>query len=260
MLEAFAILFMAAGVAFAVWWAVTGDARRPAGFAVGALAVGAGAVLLLRAEIVRFSVDELEAIEAAARRATADAGAIRDVRASIEAEARAESGRVAAQRAEAKRLAAEMSAAVAQIEKGASAARAQATRRDPALAPLERASARRPDAAGPPSTQQLEIVATALRSSGAHELRLTTSTDDTEAIELAIRLKQAIEAGGWTVHLTQAELPTVSGVQVRTPVPLPPHVTTLLGALGRAGLHPNGLAQPDGDELEVLVGSRAGSS
>ena len=261
MLEALAILFMTAGVVLAVWWALTDQPQKAAGFAAAGLAVLAGAVGLLRGEIVRISFDQVDAIEAAATRAEADAAAIRDLRATIEDETNAATGRVAAHAAQAKRLAAETSAAVAKAEKRVSALNEQIARREASAQAQERASLAPSTATGSPSTQQFEVVATALRASGSHELTLTTSTNDTEAIALAIRLKEAIEAGGWIVHLNQAELePPISGVQVLAPVPLRPHVTALLGALGRAGLQPKGLAQQDGDKLEVLVGSKPRAS
>jgi hypothetical protein len=44
-------------------------------------------------------------------------------------------------------------------------------------------------------------------------------------------------------------------VQVLAPVPLPAHATTLIGALGRAGLQPRGLSRQSVERLEVVVGS-----
>jgi hypothetical protein len=255
MFEALAILFMAAGVALAVWWAVNDQPRKAAGFAAAGLAVVAGATMLLRGQIVRLSHDEIETIEAAAAHAEEDADAIRELRASAEAEARAATGRVAAHAAEIRRLAAETSAAVAKLEKRVSALNEQAVQREAAHVRREQPAAE-PAATGSPSTQQLEVVATALRSTGSHEVTLTTSMDDREAIRLAIRLKQAIESAGWIVHLNQTELEPISGVQVLAPVPLSPHVTALLGALGRAGLQPRGLARQEADKLEVVVGPK----
>ena len=115
-----------------------------------------------------------------------------------------------------------------------------------------------PPAAGQPSKNQLSVLAKSLRGSGSHEVTLTTSMNDPEALELASRLKQAIEAGGWIVHgVNETELePSVSGLQVVAPVPLPAHFATLLGALGRAGFDPKGVARPRADKLEVLVSSK----
>jgi hypothetical protein len=257
MIEALAILFMAAGIALAVWWAFTDQPQKPAGFAAAGLAVVAGAVLLLRTQIAELSTPDLATIDAAAARATSDADAIRELREKIEADAKGTSSRAAAHAAEARRLAAQTSEALARVERRVSALNEQIARREPARAPRERVGPAASPSAGSPSMQQLAVVATALRSTGSHEVTLTTSMDDREAISLAIRLKEAIEAGGWTVHLNQAELsPPVFGVQVLAPVPLSPHVTTLLGALGRAGLQPKGLASQDADKLEVLVGPK----
>ncbi len=45
MVEAVSILFIAAGVALAVWWAVTDQPQKMAGFAASLFAIVAGAVL-----------------------------------------------------------------------------------------------------------------------------------------------------------------------------------------------------------------------
>jgi hypothetical protein len=260
MVEALAILVMAAGIALAVWWVVTDQPRTSAGLAAGALVVVAGAVLLLRGEIVRFSVDEIETIEAASARAAKEADAIRDLRASVEADAKDAADQVAANAARARRLADETSVAVAKVERRISQ---EQSRREAPLATVERAEhvAAAAPARASSSTQPFDVMATALRSSGSHEVTLTTSMNDVAAISLAIRLKEAIEAAGWIVHLNQTEIePPVSGVQVLAPVPLQPHVTALLGALGRAGLQPKGLSREEPGELEVRVGSVPGKS
>jgi hypothetical protein len=264
MVEALSIFFIVAGIALAVWWVVTDQPQKPAGFAAGALAILAGLGLLLRAQIVEFSVPDLETIDAAAARASTDADAIRDLRASVEAESRSASGRVAANAAEARRLASETSSALAKAQEQVAALNQLVARINPARPASE------PDvaAAGPAATRgdlsgnPLAIVAMALRGSGSHEVTLTTSANDPEALELATRLKQAIEAGGWVVHgVNETELePAVSGLQVIAPVPLPAYFTTLLGALGRAGLQPRGLARQRADRVEVLVGSKPRSS
>ena len=117
MVEVVSIVFIAAGITLAAWRAFADRPQKIAGFAAGGMAIAAGAVLLLRGQIVEFSVDDLDAIDAAAARASADADAIRDLRASIEAEAKSATARVAANAAEARRLAAETSAALATAQK-----------------------------------------------------------------------------------------------------------------------------------------------
>jgi hypothetical protein len=263
MVEAVAILFMAAGVALAVWWAITDRPQKLAGFAASLVALLAGVALMLRGQIVQFSVEDVGTIDVAAARASADADAIRDLRASVEAEAKSATGRVAANAAEARRLAAETSAALATAQKQVAALNELVARKESSRARSEvTAAAAAPAAPHDFSANQLEVLATSLRGSGSHEVTLTTSVNDPEAIELATRLKGAIEAGGWIVHgvnETQLE-PPVSGLQVLSPVPLPAHFATLLGALGRAGLQPKGMARPRADRLEVLVGSKPGQS
>ena len=255
MVELLSIVFIAAGVALAIWWAVTDQPQKMAGFAASGMAVAAGVVLLLRGQIVEFSVDDIDTIEVATARASADADAIRDLRASIEAEAKSAAGRVAANAAEARRLATETSAALATAQKQVSALN-ELVARSRSLPRPEDSTAAATLISGNLSVNQLEVLATSLRGSGSHEVTLTTSNDP-EAIELAARLKEAIEAGGWIVHgvnETQLERP-VSGLQVLAPVPLPSHFATLLGALGRAGLSPKGMARQQVDRIEVLVGS-----
>jgi len=256
MVEPLSIVFIAAGVALAIWWAVTDQPQKMAGFAASGMAVAAGVVLLLRSQIVEFSVDDIDTIEVAAARASADAEAIRDLRARIEVEANSAAGRVAANAAEARRLAAETSAALATAQKQVSALNELVARSQSSLPRPVDSTAAATLITGDLSVNQLEVLATSLRGSGSHEVTLTTSNDP-EAIELAARLKEAIEAGGWIVHgvnETQLERP-VSGLQVLAPVPLPSHFATLLGALGRAGLSPKGMARQQVDRLEVLVGS-----
>ena len=256
MVEPVSIIFIAAGVALAIWWAVTDRPQKIAGFVASGMASLAGAVLLLRGQIVEFSVDDIDTIEAATARASADADAIRDLRASIEAEAKSAAGRVAANAAEARRLATETSAALATAQKQVAALNELVARSQSSLPRPEDSIAAATLISGDLSVNQLEVLATSLRGSGSHEVTLTTSNDP-EAIELAARLKKAIEAGGWIVHgvnETQLERP-VSGLQVLAPVPLPSHFATLLGALGRAGLSPKGMARQQVDRLEVLVGS-----
>jgi hypothetical protein len=258
MVEAVAILFMAAGVALAVWWAITDRPQKLAGFAASLVALLAGVALMLRGQIVQFSVEDVGTIDVAAARASADADAIRDLRASVEAEAKSATGRVAANAAEARRLAAETSTALGQAQKQVAALNELVARAQSSPPRREAAPAAAAPASGDLSANQLEVLATSLRRSGSHEVTLTTSTNDPEAIELATQLKAAIEAGGWVVHgvnETQLE-PPVSGLQVLAPVPLPAHFATLLGALGRAGLQPKGMARPRADKLEVLVGSK----
>jgi hypothetical protein len=260
MVEALSIVFIAAGIALAVWWVVTDQPQKPAGFAAAVLSILAGLAILLRGQIVEFSVAGIDTIDAAASRASEDADAIRDLRASVEAESRSATGRVAANAAEARRLATETSSALAKAQEQVAALNQLVARVGPARRESE------PDvaAAGPAgaphdlSGNPLAVVAMALRGSGPHEVTLTTSGNDPEALELATRLKQAIEAGGWIVHgVNETELePAVSGLQVISPVPLPAHFTTLLGALGRAGLQPRGLARQRADQIEVLVGSK----
>jgi hypothetical protein len=259
MVEVVSFFFIAAGITLATWWAFADRPQKIAGFAASLMAIAAGAVLLLRGQIVEFSVDDIATIDVAASRASADADAIRDLRASIEAEAKNAAGRVAANAAEARWLAAETSSALAEAEEQISALNRLVERSGPSLARSEATAAADalPSATGDISVGQLEVLATSLRGSGSHEVTLTTSMDDPEAIELATRLKEAIQAGGWIVHgVNEAQLNRpVSGLQVLAPVPLPAHFATLLGALGRAGLQPKGMARQQGDTLEVLVGS-----
>jgi hypothetical protein len=61
------------------------------------------------------------------------------------------------------------------------------------------------------------------------------------------------------VHEDESARPIV-GLEVRAPAPLPAHATTLLGALGRAGLQPKGSSRQEISELEVFVGSVPGRS
>jgi hypothetical protein len=264
MVVAVSMLLVVAGVALAVWWAVTDRPQKAAGFGASALAILAGALGLLRGPMVEISSGNVSSIEAAAARASADADAIRDLRASVEAEAKRASGRVAANAAEARRLAAETSEALARVERRLTALGERPERRAESRLETGRSAPRAasPSRAGELGGGQLQVLATALRGSGSHEVTLTTSVDDPEAIELANRLKTAIEAGGWIVHgVNQTELePTVSGLQVLAPVPLPAHVTTLIGALGRAGFQPKGMARNRVEKLEVLVGSKRGAS
>src|SRR5262245_3958544 len=137
MVGAVSILFVAAGIALAIWWAVTDQPRKAAGFAASAFAIAAGVVLLLRAQIVGFSSGDLQTIDDAADRATADADAIRDLAAEIEADANASSGRVAAHAAEARRLAAETSEALAKAEQQVAALNRLAERAAPSPARRE---------------------------------------------------------------------------------------------------------------------------
>lgn len=265
MIEALAILLVAAGVVLAVGWAITGRPHEAAGFAASLIAVLAGSALLLRGPIVQLAVEDVRTLEAAAARASADAQVIGDLRAQIEAQ----TAEVAANAAESKRLAAEIRSELAHAERRVAQLEEIAKRRDE-LNNIERAAAadeapgesqELPDAPGL-SARQAEVLATSLRASSAHELTLTTPSDDAETLEFARRLKTAIEAGGWTVHgVNEAESErSVVGLEVLAPVPLPAHFTTLLGALGRAGLQPKGLSRQQVDTLEVLVGSIPGRS
>src|SRR5262245_48821424 len=96
MVEAVSIFFIAAGVVLAAWWGFADRPQKAAGFAASALAVFAGLAMLMHGDIVESSVDEIETIRAAAARASEDAEAIRDLRASVEAEARTATSRMAA--------------------------------------------------------------------------------------------------------------------------------------------------------------------
>lgn len=265
MIEALAILLVAAGVLLAVAWAVVDRPNKGAGFAASLVAVLGGAVLLLRGPIVELAVDDVRTLEAAAQRASADARVIGDLRDQIEKQ----TAQISASAAEAKRLAAEIRSELAHSEQRVAQLEELARRRD-VLANAERAAAQlaapggspdQPDAPGL-SARQAEVLATSLRASGIHELTLTTLSDDAEALEFARRLKTAIEAGGWTVHGVNeaaSEQPVV-GLEVRAPNPLPAHFATLLGALGRAGLQPKGLSRQQVEGLEVRVGSVPGKS
>jgi hypothetical protein len=265
MIEALAILFVAAGVVLAVGWAFTDRPQKAAGFAASLIAVLAGSALLLRGPIVQLAVEDVRTLDAAAARASADAQVIGDLRAQIETQ----TAEVAANAAESKRLAAEIRTELAQAERRVAQLEELAKRSDE-LQNLERAAEaeeapggllEQQDVPGL-SARQADVLATSLRASSAHELTLTTLSNDAEAIEFARRLKTAIEAGGWTVHgVNEAESErSVVGLEILAPVPLPAHFKTLLGALGRAGLQPKGLSRQQVDKLEVLVGSIPGRS
>jgi hypothetical protein len=266
MIDAVAILFVAAGVLLAVWWAITNRPQRAAGFAASLMAILGGAVLLLRSAIAQVAVEDARTLEATVARATADAQVIRDLR--VETEAKTAS--ITARAAESQRLAAELRNELSQSEHHR-ARLDELAKRDGESQPRLARAAGRVEPAGSPdpkdatrrlSARQAEVLATSLRASGAHELTLTTPIDDAEAIEFAQRLKKAIEAGGWTVHVANPAEPArpIVGLEVLAPAPLPAHATTLLGALGRAGLQPKGSSRQQVDELEVLVGSKPGES
>ncbi|MGH7336103.1 MAG: hypothetical protein ACREI7_00875 [Myxococcota bacterium] len=265
MIEAFAILLVAAGVVLAVGWAVVDRPHKGAGFAAALIAVLGGALLLLRGPIVELAVDDVRTLDAVAERASEDAQVIADLREQLEKHA----AQIATNAAEAKRLAAEIRSELAQSEQRVAKLEELDRRRD-ALQSLERTAAAVEAPSGSPdqsdvpglSARQAEVLATSLRASGTHELTLTTLSNDAEALEFAQRLKTAIEAGGWTVHGVNeaASERTVVGLEVRAPNPLPAHFATLLGALGRAGLQPKGLSRQQVDKLEVLVGSVPGKS
>ena len=265
MIEALAILLVAAGVVLAVGWAVTGRPNPGAVLVASLIAVLAGALMLLRGPIVELASDDVRTLEEASARASADAETIGDLRAQIESQ----TASISANAAEAKRIAAEIRSELAQSEQRV-AQLEELARRKEALHSMERAAAELEAPAGSPgppgvpglSARQAEVLATSLRASGTHELTLTTLGNDAEALEFAQRLKTAIEAGGWTVHgVNEAEAASerpVVGLEVRAPNPLPAHFATLLGALGRAGLQPKGLSRQQVDKLEVLVGSIPG--
>jgi hypothetical protein len=267
MIDAVAILFVAAGVLLAVWWVVTNRPQRAAGFAASLTAILGGAVLLLRSAIAQVAVEDARTLEATVARATADAQVIHDLRAETEAK----TASITARAAESQRLAAELRNELSQSEHHRARLDELAKRDGESQPRLARAASRVEPLAGSPdpkdatrrlSARQAEVLATSLRASGAHELTLTTPIDDAEAIEFAQRLKKAIEAGGWTVHVANPAEPArpIVGLEVLAPAPLPAHATTLLGALGRAGLQPKGSSRQQVDELEVLVGSKPGES
>jgi hypothetical protein len=266
MVTAFALLLVAAGVLLAVWWALTNRPRIAAGFAAAIVSVAAGVVLLLRGPIVERSVGDVATLEEAAARASADAQAIRELLEQVEAQGRAASDRAAANTAESRRLVSQTSKDLADTERRLAQLNARIERSDASLRELQAAAAEMearptpvelPAAVRALSADQIERLASSLRAAGAHELTLSTSRNDSEAIELAGRLKSAIESAGWTVHGVQqmAWAEPVFGVQVLAPVPLPAHATTLIGALGRAGLQPRGLSRQSVERLELLVGS-----
>jgi hypothetical protein len=265
MIEALAILFVAAGVVLAIGWAFTDRPHKGAGFAASLIAVLTGSALLLRGPIVQLAVEDVRTLDAAAARASADAQVIGDLRAQLETQ----TAEVAASAAESKRLAAEIRSELAQAERRVAQLEELAKRRDE-LQNIERAAEVEEAAGGVLeeqdvpglSARQADVLATSLRASSAHELTLTTPSNDAETLEFAQRLKRAIEAGGWTVHgVNEAESErTVVGLEVRAPIPLPAHFATLLGALGRAGLQPKGLSRQQVEKLEVLVGSIPGRS
>jgi hypothetical protein len=271
MLTAFALLLVAAGVLLAVWWAFTNRPQLAAGIAASLVAVAAGVALLLRGPIVERSVDEVATLEQAAAQASADAQAIRDLLAQVETDGRAALDRASASAAESRRLTEKSTAELAVTERRLAQLNARIDRSGESLRSLERAAAEveaRPTPVELPaatrglSQDQFELLASSLRAAGAHELTLSSPRNDTEANELAGRLKSAIEAAGWTVHGVQqiASAEPVFGVQVLAPVPLPAHATTLLSALGRVGLQPRGLSRQRVERLEVLVGSNPGRS
>jgi hypothetical protein len=260
MTQALAILLVVAGAVLAIGWAVADRPNKGAVSAASLVAVLGGALLLLRGPIVELAVDDVRTLEAAAQRASADAQVIADLRGEIEQQ----TAQISASAAQAQRAADEIRSELARSEQRVAQLEELSQRREAARS-VERAAAsietpgRISDQTDVPglSARQAEVLATSLRASGTHELTLTTLSDDAEAMEFAERLKTAIEAGGWTVHgvnETQVESP-VSGLQVLAPVPLPAHFATLLGALGRAGLQPKGMARPRADKLELLVGS-----
>jgi hypothetical protein len=266
MVDAVSILLVAAGALLAVWWAVANRPHRAAGFIASSIVILAGAVLLLTSRIAELSIEHVGTIEAAAARASADAAVIQDVRASIEAQAATVDG-VAATAAESKRVAAKTSAELAKAESRLAALNKLIERGDESLRKVElglfaaesrAAPVEQPVAVRDLSADQVEVLAASLRTSGAQELTLTATMNDSEAIEFADTLKKAIEAGGWTVHgVHQATWtqPTF-GLQILAPHPLPAHATTLLSALGRAGLQPRGLSRQQVEQLEVRVGSK----
>jgi hypothetical protein len=266
MINALAVLFVAAGVVSAFAWAIADWPQKSAGFTASLIAVLAGAAMLLRGPIVDAAVDDVRRIDVASARASDDAKAIADLRGEIAARA----SEVAAAAAESKRLAADARSQLAEAERRHEQLAALARRGDESLQKIERAAEPNAGQGKPPaledapglSARQAEVLATSLRASGAHELTLTMLSSDAEAVEFAQRLKSAIEAGGWAVHVVdEAGSPrSVVGLEVVSPVPLPSHFATLLGALGRAGLQPKGMSREEADELEVVVGSVPGKS
>jgi hypothetical protein len=271
MVTAFALLLVAAGVLLAAWWALTNRPQIAAGIAASLVAVVAGVVLLMRGPIVERSVDRVATLEQAAASASADAQAIRDLLAQIEMDGRAAVDRASAGAAESRRIAAQASEGLADTERRLAQLNARIEHSGEALRSLQTATAEAqvrptpvelPPASRALSEDQFELLATSLRAAGSHELTVSSPRNDTEANELADRLKSAVEAAGWTVHGVQqvAVAEPVFGVQVLAPVPLPAHATTLIGALGRAGLQPRGLSRQSVDRLEVVVGSKPGRS
>ncbi len=260
MIDALAILFVATGVVFAGFWAVTDQPRKAAGFAASLIAVLAGAALLLRGPVARIA----DARTSEASTASANAELLGELRAQIEAQAAS----LSASQAQAKRVAADTSSQLSQAQHRIAqledlTQRREAVRRVERVAVGERPAGSATPQAGPGlSVRQAELLATSLRASGANELTLSARGDDPETIEFAQRLKTAIEAGGWTVHGVHESESThpVVGLEVRAPAPLPAHATTLLGALGRAGLQPKGSSRQEVSELEVFVGSVPGRS
>jgi hypothetical protein len=267
MIDAVAVLLVVAGVGLAIGWAVTDRPRKEVGFAAAAIAVIAGSLLALRTPLVGRAAADASVRQATAARASVRAHEIADLRARVESQAE----QIAANAAESKRVATELRSKLARSEQRVALLEDSARRRGELLR-LERAAAM--DRTAPSeavvalsdapglSARQAELLATSLRGSGTHELTLTTLGDDAEALAFAERLKTAIEAGGWTVHVESAAAsePSLVGLEVRAPNPLPAHFAALLGALGRAGLQPKGSSRQPVDRLEVLVGSVPGRS
>ena len=260
MIDALAVLFVALGVALAIGWAVADRPQKRAVFTAALIAVFAGALMLLRGPLVGRAEADQRAREAAAERASQE---LADLREQIDAR----TASIAASASEAKRLAgetrAELASAGARLARLEDVAkRGNELARRPELTGTSKRPSASPDADVPGLTvRQAQVLATSLRASSANELTLTANSNDPETIEFAQRLKNAIEAGGWTVHGVNAAEPGRPGVglEVRAPVPIPAHATTLLGAFGRAGLQPKGSSR-QGNQLEVFVGSVPGKS
>jgi hypothetical protein len=260
MLDALAILFVVAGVGIALFWAFSDQPQKAAGFAAALIAVLAGSAMLLRSPIARLA----DARTSEASTASANAELLSELSAQLESQAAS----LSASQAQAKRLAADTRGELAQAGRRIEqlenlVQRREDVRRVERAAAVERPAGSSAPQAGPGlSVRQAEVLATSLRASGANEITLTARSDDPDTIEFAQRLKTAIEAGGWTVngvHESASARPVV-GLEVRAPAPLPAHATTLLGALGRAGLQPKGSSRQEVSELEVFVGSVPGRS
>ena len=260
------VLLVAAGVLLAVWWAVTGRAQMAAGFTASLIAVCAGVVLLLRGPVVESSVERhrrdrggrgarIRGSAGDPRAAGEDRGAIRIRR---RPRRRRRSG-IEAPFGRISQRAREAEARLAKLNELASEASRSDARACPQRGRIAGRAVAPTSGARDLSADQSEVLASSLRASGTHEITLTTDMNDSEAIQFARSLKQAIEAGGWTVHGVNQNVSSrpVVGLRCAHRFPSRPRAT-LLSALGRAGLHPQGMSRQRVEKLEVLVGSRPG--